>query len=174
MDKETRNTLIDVPIGEEEVVSFDISSWSGTKDYVQIGAEIRLNIETNALFFLLKNTSDYSDIDAASIRSSFSKMCPHVQLYCPNQECRYRYTIASDTLQYKQDKSGWFIFPPKLWYESFVTGNLWVQNDYIGQESNIFSRDKIHANPITSKLLNFQTMDKDRLLNRVKTLIVFS
>lgn len=140
----------------------------------RINASITIDIKTNTLVFGKSGVSDTPAIDAAMVRAAFSEMRPHIQLYCSNRKCIYQYTVASDIIRYSQKNPGWGIDPLDLYYESFVTGNLWVQNNYINQKVCIFSRVNVDAEPITSKLLDFQDMGKNRVLNRVRTLVVFS
>jgi hypothetical protein len=154
-----------------DVISFDINHI--TPSY-QIKADVTLDIKTNILTFMLKSESETPGLDAAVVRSAFSEMRPHIQLYCSSRKCRYQYTVASDIIRYMVAKSGWVIAPLDLYYESFVTGNLWVQNDYTKQKVNIYSRFRVDAEPITNKLMDFQAMGKEKVLNRIKTLVVFS
>jgi hypothetical protein len=153
-----------------ELISFDINH---VTPHWQVKADATIDIRTNALTFVLAK-GDTPSIDSATVRSTFSEMLPHIQLYCSTRKCRYQYTVASDIIHYDQIDTGWIIKPLDLYYESFVVDNLWVQNDYTKHKMNIYSRIRVDAEPITSKLLDLQAMGKHRVLNRVKTLVVFS
>jgi hypothetical protein len=113
-------------------------------------------------------------IDEQATKQTFIDLRPCVQLYCPKKNCPQEYSIVSDTFRAGQTVGGWLILPFKLYYESFISGSLWVCNDYIGSRTQIFSRSNEQAKPITVPLMDFEAMGSKKLLNRVKTIVVFS
>lgn len=161
--------IINAPI-IDNTISFPVDCTTASFD---LKAEGKIDIRTNALVFLLKEHGTPS-IDDLLAKNTFLSFKPHIQLYCSSKQCKHQYTIASDTFKAGQIKHGYLILPFKLYYESFVSGSLWIQNDYIQHKTNIFTRNKPDADPITSSLLDFEAMGKTKLLTRVKTLVVFS
>lgn len=161
--------IINAPI-TANTISFPVDCTTASFD---LKAEGKIDIRTNALVFLLKEQATPS-IDDMLAKNTFLGFKPHIQLYCANKQCKHDYTVASDTFRTGKIKHGYLILPFKLYYESFVTGSLWVQNNYLQNKTYIHTRNNPDANPITSTLLNFEKMGKNKLLMRVKTLVVFS
>ena len=158
---------------ENDIINFNVD-W--TTDYYSIAAKGQLDINTNVLTF----TSDKEDATflVADVRplDAFSKMKPHMELYCPNKKCKMKYTISSDVFVFTNSNSpgsSWKINTPSVWMETFIIGNLWVQNDWVYSKTNIYSRNNPDANPITVDLIDFESMSKEKLLTRIKTLVTF-
>jgi hypothetical protein len=161
--------IINAPI-RDNTISFPVENTTAS---FELKARGKIDIRTNALVFLFKE-DDTPTINDMLAKDTFLSFRPHMQLYCSSRQCKYEYTVASNIFQASHIKHGYLILPFKLYYESFVTGSLWVQNDYNQQKTHIFTRNNPDANPITVSLMNFETMGETKLLMRVKTLVVFS
>lgn len=167
------NTLpiINAPLKDNKFV-FNISHTAPT---FSIKAEGAIDIKTNAMIFIMKSfDTETPRLDESFIKQVFVDMKPHIQLYCPKKKCPYQYTVASSVFHAGTIKHGWLILPFKIYYESFVLGNLWVQNDYANNCTNIHSRSKEQADPLIVPLQDFELMGKDKLVNRIRTLVTFS
>jgi hypothetical protein len=169
--RESGMPLLNSPLEEGKFI-FDISRTSPSYTVEAVGT---LDIHNNKLFFDMKGL-EYQTLttDNMVAKETFIDLRPHIQLYCPKRKCPYQYTVASNIFRAGQIEGGWLVFPFKLYYESFVSGKLWVQNDYVSSRTNIFSIMNEEAEPIVVPLLDFNAMGKDKLLTRIKTLVVFS
>ena len=169
------NTRDEIPILNspidlsKESVTFKIDH---TTPEWRIIARGELNLQNNGLSITMLRESETPSIDIYNAKNAFVNATPHIQLYCPNRKCKQDYTIASGILTLGHMTE--YMSPPFLYYESFASGNLWVQNDYPHHKTYIYSRLNENAKPLVYPMLNFQAMGKDRLLNRIKTLVVFS
>jgi hypothetical protein len=167
------NTLpiINAPLKDSKFL-FDISYTSPT---FTIKAEGAIDSRTNAMIFIMKSfDTGTPNLDETFVKQVFIDMKPHIQLYCPKKKCPYQYTVASNFFHAGTIKHGWLILPFKMYYESFVLGNLWIQNDYANNCTNIHSRSKEQADPLIVPLQDFELMGKDKLVNRIRTLVTFS
>src|SRR5271154_1415749 len=144
-----------------------------TPDYIVKAAGI-IDAKTNAMAITLDDSSSTSSIDHQVAKQTFLDLKPYVQLYCPKKSCPQEYTVMSDTFKIEQAGSEWSISPFKLYLESFVTGTLWICNDYIQNTTYIESRNNDSANPIMVPMLDFEAMGSKKLLTRVKPIAVFS
>ena len=133
--------------------------------------EGKIDIRNNILTFTNAQSDDTPNVDRALAKNVFLEMMPCAQLRC---ECKYRYTVVSDVFKIMRGNPDYVIEPVKFFYESFVFGNLWVQNDYIQGKTCIYTRDKENAIPITCPLIDWKAMGHKKLLTRIKTLVVFS
>ena len=108
---------------------------------------------------------------------AFSRLSPHIQIYCPNKKCKLNYYLSGDIIRCQRNyaNSAWQVKPFLLFQETFSTETLWVQNDWIHLHTNIYPlHGSPHAEPIKVPLMDFKTIEKQKLLTRVKTLVTFS
>ena len=121
------------------------------------------------------NKHDYSDHD--HVIEIFEDMKPHIELYSPNRFCKMKYSLKSQFLRCNNIHYGklfdCIIRPFKLYVESFVVGNLLIHNDWNNNISNIYSRTNT-TEPIKVSLIDLQSMSKEKVMTRVKTLVNFS
>lgn len=139
-------------------------------------AKGRIDTRNNILTFTFKDAVaeglEYTpNINNSLAMSVFSSMLPYAQLYC---NCKYRYTATSSVFKMKQSEPDYIIEPLAFFYESFVLSNWWIQNNYWNNKTNIHARNKESAPPITCPILNWEEMGREKLLTRIKTLVVFS
>lgn len=114
-------------------------------------------------------------------KQAFENLSPHIEIYCSNKKCKFNYYLSGDivrcsaTLGKLSDVIKWKIKPFLLYQETFATETLWVQNDWIHLYTNIYPlHGSSHADPIKVPLMDFKMIDKQKLLNRIKTLVVFT
>lgn len=170
--RESGMPLLNSPLEEGRFI-FDIAYTSPSCAVEALGT---IDIQNNKLVFDIKGAGEWETpaMDNMVAKEAFIDLRPHIQLYCPKRKCPFQYTVASNIFRAGQIKGGWLILPFKLYYESFVSGKLWVQNDYVSSHTNIFSIMNEEADPIVVPLLDFEMMGKEKLLTRIKTLVVFS
>lgn len=168
-------------------ITFDIDR---TTDSGSLQATGVIDILTNDVSITASTDMDLSEIADRARRElyefgeqhfaalAFNQMSPHIELYCPNKKCKLQYTLSSDIIVCRRDHSErkWTIDPFILFQETFATSTLWVQNDYFYNRTNIYPLENSNfaTEPIKVPLMDFNSMDKDKLLTRVKTLVVFS
>lgn len=111
------------------------------------------------------------------IESTFENLGPHMELYCPKKKCM-KYCLVSNTFKAdcKEKPPGllYKIKPVYLFYESFSTPNLWIQNEWSHARTNIYSKSNLDIEPLRTKLLDIEALGAEKVLTRVKTLVTFS
>lgn len=145
-----------------------------TQSY-DVRAQCVIDIVTNKMVLTVPDSNTPS-IDQQVAKQAFIELKPHIELHCPNQKCKNRYTLSSYILDAQKIPGtvAWQIPPLKLFLESFKTNKLVVQNDWIKRDTNIYSIANEDADPIKVPFMDFEAMGKDKLLNRVQTLVTFS
>jgi hypothetical protein len=168
-----------IPVLKAKVANeqFNFNIKHTTESY-QIEADATIDIITNALQFKLISPIDLEQyaLDYMVAKTAFENLKPHIELYCPNKKCKLKYHICSNIFaMYAGDKVGTFIIKPlSLYMESFVVDKLWVQNDWTNNSTNIYSIDKANADPIRTSFIDLESMSKEKILTRIKTLVTFS
>ena len=161
--------------------------------FQHVGSSYQL--ESNIVIYPDKNTLEFSFISSTSsivpnahlfpmsltdeyvIRQNIDNIKPYIELVCINEKCNMGYHLCSSSFKLTKvgiAKSIWHIEPLKLFLESFKTKTLIVQNDWIEKVTRIYTLKNEEADPIKCQLIDFEGMDKDRLLNRIQLLITFS
>ena len=175
--------MLNAPVKDSKIV-FNVSN---TTAAYSLDAEGKLDIRTNALVFDLSLFRAFpSPYTLASdepegeprAREVFLGLKPHMQLYCASKACGREYAISSGVFTLQRlhgDRAfAWTVNRFRVWMETFVLDNLWVQNDWIRGTTNIYSRSNPNADAITVPLIDFESMTSTKLLTRVKTLVTFS
>jgi len=135
-----------------------------------------VDIKSNALVFLVTD-SDTPGVDQKLAFEAFVDLHPYVELYCPNIKCKYKYHICSEVLHTKylgKKIDSWMITGPNLYYEGFIDRDLVIHNNFTHENTAIYSRHHENADPITTPMLDWEAMGKDKLLTRIRTLVTFS
>lgn len=163
--------IINAPVRDNAA----IFSFRHTTPTFDLQVKGKIDTKTNVITFTCEDSSGFTDDDMPTFnrnlaRQVFSSMLPHAQLYC---NCKYCYTVASDVFKVKQSEPDDIIKPVDFFYESFVLGNLWVQNDYSKGKTYIYARNKGDS-AITCPIIDWKAMGHEKLLTRIKTLVVFS
>lgn len=142
-----------------------------TKESFSISVNVTIDIHTNILQFSILDIEEYE-----LAKTVFADYKPHVKLYCPSKKCKMKYNISSDVFRYDytSEPSQLKVRPFMLYMESFVLDRLWIQNDWINNYMNIYSQVHFNAAPIRADLLDLEEMGKEKIINRVRTLVTFS
>jgi hypothetical protein len=145
----------------------------------ELEANVEIDIRTNLVKFDLLNKEDRSTeiLDCFLVQETFENLGPHIELYCPSRSCGLNYCISSDNFRcdsVPNEPSVWKIRSVRLYMESFVVDNLWVQNDWIFNSTNIYLRDNANTEPLRTKIMNLEGMGRDKIITRIKTLVTFS
>lgn len=164
--------IINAPVKDDKFI-FDIKH---TTETYSIEARGTIDITTNVLTFDNSRSTETPNADQLLAWQAFQDLKPHVELYCPNRECKVKYNLCSDVLVTRQKAYaiGWKMAPLKLYLECFKTNKLNVQNDCFQNMTFIYSITNEDADPISVPMLDFEKMGKDKLLTRVQTLVVWS
>ncbi|HEY5267591.1 MAG TPA: hypothetical protein VII94_00450 [Candidatus Saccharimonadales bacterium] len=142
-----------------------------TTENYSVEANVTIDTKTNVL-----SLSEESDFDShVLVRQALEDLMPYVSLYCPNRQCKYKYAISSDILKFDlYGTYSYHILPNNVYIEVFRTNKLLVLNDWIYASTEICSIINEDALPIRIPFLDFISMDKDKLLNRIQTFVIFS
>jgi len=140
-------------------------------------ANVVIDVNSNILRF-----SNYTDglaptIDEYTVRQIFEDYGPHIELYCPSMKCGLMYYLSGDWLKISKipDNPGaWAIAPFHLLLEGAKVRNYIIHNYWNTQTTRIYSVKHEESRPIEIPMIDFSTMDKERLINRVLTLVTFS
>lgn len=141
-----------------------------------IKAEAMVDASTNSLVYLVPTDAETPGLDQHVVNQALKELRPHIELLCNNAKCKHRYSLSSYTLtsQRRNDVNAWTIGPVKLFLETFRSGKYIVQNDWIKGDTSIYLYDNDAVEPIKTPIIDFEEMGKDRLLNRIRTLVTFS
>jgi hypothetical protein len=164
--------LLNSPIKDGKI-SFHIAH---TIPSFSVEADGVIDIRTNILSLTPKNRNTITPtIDDFLAKQSFLELEPHIRLFCSGKDCPHDYTAASNTFTVNKIRQGyWKISTCYLYYESFVIGHLWIQNNYFFNKVYIHSIDKPDIDPLVFPIMDLKTMGKTKVLNRIKTLVTFS
>lgn len=128
------------------------------------------------------NSSDENLLyrDLIAIFESFQ---PCLKFFCENKECNMRYLLVSNILYCERAnyKTGYYsnfsdytrIIPFSISIEICSIDKYLIQNDFgpdVTSIINSYNYSTIHL----PYLISFNSMDKDKLVNRIKTIITFS
>lgn len=142
--------------------------------YSSVNTVGHLNAETNNITF---DEYQYtSDLFGVNIELDvFQELHPYIILNCENNKCKMSYYAATDILKHELlSIEGAHINPVVFNWESFNYKKFWIQNDWVNMKTNIYSIMKPNVDPISYPLIDFRDYENDKLINRIKTLIVFN
>jgi hypothetical protein len=146
-----------------------------TNENFRIKATCIIDAATNKLVISIPESMGM--IDQYVVKDVLDGMTPYIELYCPYKLCKNQYYLASYKLNinYFSEAGEWWwdILRPKLFLESFKTKSLLVQNDWMREETNIYSIVNENVEPIKTSLIDFDALG-DNLINRIQTIAVFS
>lgn len=144
-----------------------------------LDADVEINTGNNIINFFIPNKlePDPRVQDFWFVKNIFEGFGPHIELYCNNKECKRKYYIASDVFKCEPmipESNQFKLSRPQLYMESFSVNKFWVQNDWLFNSTNIYVRDNPDLGPIRVKLMDLESMDEEKLLTRIRTLVTFS
>ena len=132
---------------------------------------IYINIKDNKFGFFLYGPSAARYEDVAH---TFEDMRPCIELLCDNKNCGMEYYIQSNYIDINENN---YIDPLGIFLESFSVNKLWVANCYSSPNhithTWIYSLANPNANSINAPRMDFSSYPKDRLVNRIKTIVNF-
>lgn len=155
--------------------------FNGSQANQYTNTEVKLDINSNILKFDLSNydikTNNLKE-EAEFLKSFFEKISPHLEAYCSNKLCKYKYQyyICSDNMVCDHtDKYDEFCIKPfGLYMESFFIRNFWIQNDLKFKKLNIFIKDNVELDPVSYDNVDFSSLDEEKIYKKIMTLISFS
>lgn len=99
---------------------------------------------------------------------------PSIELQCVNGKCTNSYCLNTTNLKFTIDsETGVLVNPIMLDWECFKIPHFWIKNDIIRNRTQIYAINNPSAKPITTSLLNIDNKDKDKIFNKIKTIINF-
>lgn len=156
--------------------SFPLSHTTETYD---IAADITLNVVQNKLMITVPNDTLTALLDQYVAKQALDDLRPYIDVACYNKHCKYEYYLSSSVLKITNDNksagyNGWEIAPLGLIYESFQTDNLLIKNDWMKEETHIYSLNN-EVEPLKiMPLIDFTELGAEKLLTRIKTYAIYS
>jgi|SRR6185436_17365373 len=130
-----------------------------------------LNVDTNELSILNK---DNDLLIIPVVERIFGYACVAVELHCVNNKCKYNYYVCTTFLKPIANKDIIIINPILIDIDCYNISHFWIQNDYLNKITNIFSTSKPQNKPISVPLLEIDPNNKNKIFNRIKTIVNFS
>lgn len=162
---------------DKETEKVSISGY-GTIDIITNSLKVSPNNRLDLSTFDDKRKELFSYAEEFFMQEAFSEQTPYIGLQCCNKKCKLKYTLDSNVIKVgiNHKNNSWYIKPFLLYQETFTTKNLLVQNDWIRGATNIFALNNItcETKPLKIPMMDFESMDKKKLINRIKTLVTFS
>lgn len=169
--KKTGMPLLNQPI---KYGRFNFLVKNSTPSY-NVEANTVIDIVSNKLSLTISKTSTTSILDQHVAKMALDDLMPHIELACPNKNCKNHYYLSCSVFKIeKLSSTFWLINPLKLYIESFETNNFLVQNNWLREETNIYSLRNPDIQPIKISMLDFEELGKEKLLSRIHTLVNFS
>jgi len=170
---ETGIAIIDAPLREGK---FEFKIEHTTPSF-KINANVFIDAKQNTLIFDNFTNGELPAIDEHVVKQTFEDYRPHVELYCPSRKCGLSYHLWGQSIRLKKTHhvAGiWAIQPFGLILEGARVKNYVVHNDWHNKKTFIYSRNNEEAKPIQTPLIDFTTMDKQKLITRIQTIVTFS
>jgi hypothetical protein len=150
-----------------------------TSHSFELAADVSINSQNNIVTFALTTpvVLEQYATDYMMAKTVFESMKPYIELYCSSRKCKMKYRLCSDIfacLKIEGVYSSFKIRPFPVYMESFVIEDFWIQNDWTTGLTNIYNKLKTECEPIRTNIINLETMGKDKIINRIKTLVTFS
>lgn len=139
---------------------------------IDVNAKVIIDAKTNEVFF---------DPDTPSCMIALEGLSPHLELQCLNKKCKMNYYLCSSDINLvisfdtEEPNLHYTINPVRLEWECFNVSKFWVKNDYAHKTTDIYSTvDDFDHKPIMMPMLDFQSMDSDKIANKILTMVNFS
>jgi hypothetical protein len=170
---ETGMALIKAPLKDGK---FEFKIEHTTPSFT-INSDVFIEANKNVLIFSNFTNGELPSIDEHLVKQTFEDYRPHVELYCPSKKCGLNYHLWSQLIKLKKvhPVAGmWSVEPFGLILEGARVKNYVVHNDWLKNKTYIYSRNNEEAKPIQSTLVDFTTLDKEKLITRIQTIVTFS
>ncbi len=106
--------------------------------------------------------------------SVLSHLSLNIELHCLNKACKHNFYTFTSILKPQYDSNiGIYFHPFLLDWECFNLKHLWIQNDHISQVTKIYNTKSISTPPITAPFLQITSSNKDKIFNRIQTIVNF-
>jgi len=165
--------IINAPLKDSRI-DFKIEH---TTPSFKINADVFIDATKNVLIFDNYTNGELPAIDDHVIKQTFEDYRPYMELYCPSKKCGLNYHLCGHYIKLKKVhpvQGMWSVQPFKLLLEGVRVKNYVIHNDWHGQKTRIYSRNNSDAKPIEIALVDFTTMDKQKLITRIQTIVTFS
>lgn len=152
------------------------SKWKdNTFSFEFIYNSISTNVNTK-VFIDTRNNKVKFDSNPSIALIALESLSTHVELQCPNKKCKMNYYLCSSVFKFNVDEDlDYCIGPFRLDWECFNVSKFWIKNDYPNKTTDIYSTvDDFDHKPIMMPILDFQTMDSDKIANKILTMVNFS
>jgi hypothetical protein len=143
----------------------------------KINAGVFIDVNNNTLIFDNFTNGELPSIDEHVVKQTFEDYRPLVELYCPSKKCGLSYHLAGLSIRLRKvhPVAGmWTIQPFGLSVEGARVKNYVIRNNLHSKTTFIYSRNNEEAKPILVPLVDFTTMDKQKLITRIQTIVTFS
>lgn len=154
----------------DNICSFDLKYLSDNKDK-DIDVAGYINIQDNTLKFNPSIESNDEVIDA------FIKYLPYAGLNCNNKQCKHAYYLSSEVFNIDNRNNTCKIATLELYMEAFKFDKYWIQNNWASKTATTNIHPiipNINTNVITVPIIDLESQDISKILNKIKTIITFS
>ena len=142
-----------------------------------VKADVSIDIDKNVLQFSDYTNGEMPSIDEYLVRQTFEDFQPYIELHCSSKKCGLKYHICSGSIRLTklpETNGAWTINPLRFLSENVILKKYVITNHSHAKVSRIYSRSNPDAGAIETPLIDFSTMDKERLINRIQTIVTFS
>jgi len=148
-----------------------------TSPSLSLDKSCHIDIDSNT-FYINSNHQDDSILDTnmklLDILRVLTDAQVNVELQCCNLKCRNQYYITTTNLKLKiNDYHSASIDSIMIDSECYNFSHFWVQNDMIRLETNIYTTNNQYAKPIKVPLIEIVPETKDKIFNKIKTIVNF-
>jgi len=152
--------------------------------YTNYKTKVAVNIDADqsTLLFDYKPDTKGDKVDVAigeyEVKERFEDLNPLLVSECTSQECGMGYYLCSNALKLPWCLSTvekiWKIGDFHVLIEGFKTKSSVIQNDMVRGETMIYSAERETDPLIVFPMIDFKSMNKERLINRIQTIVTFS
>jgi len=153
-----------------------------TSPSLSIDKKCRIDINSNT-FYIDGNHQDDdilgANIELIDILRVFTDAQVNVELHCCNAKCRSNYYITTTNLKLKvNDHFSASIDPIMIDWECYNFSHFWIQNDIIRSTTSIYFTNQSlkefpYTKPIVVPLIEVIPETKDKVFNKIKTIVNF-
>jgi hypothetical protein len=143
-------------------------------DYCRHNLDIHYQAILNDSNLLILDPPILEENEVEYALSFLTDLFLNIELHCLNKECKHNFYTFTSILKPKYNSDiGVFFLPFFLDWECFNLKHLWIQNDNVSQLTKIYNTNSITTLPITMPLLQISSDNKEKIFNRIKTIVNF-